>query len=85
MYDLDGVEAGADPRHAMVRQLSALAKKGLRPAGAFELEFFLFSSERDADGTFRAAPATLDGRPGNGTQVYGLEELDGMQGLFSDI
>ncbi len=85
MYDLDGVEAGSDPRHAMVRQLSALAKKGLRPAGAFELEFFLFSSERDADGTFRAAPATLDGRPGNGTQVYGLEELDGMQGLFSDI
>ena len=85
MYDLEGVPSAADPRHALMRQLDAYAKRGLRPAGAFELEFFLFSGERGPDGMLRAAPATLDGRPSQGTQVYGLEELDGMQGLFGDI
>ena len=85
MYDLEGVPSAADPRHALVRQLALLKKRGLHPAGAFELEFFLFAGERGPDGMLRAAPATLDGRPSNGTQVYGLEELDGMQGLFGDI
>lgn len=85
MYDLEGVPSAADPRHALMRQLDAYAKRGLRPAGAFELEFFLFAGERGPDGMLRAAPATLDGRPSQGTQVYGLEELDGMQGLFGDI
>ena len=42
MYDLEGVPSAADPRHALMRQLGSFAKRGLRPAGAFELEFFLF-------------------------------------------
>jgi glutamine synthetase len=85
MYDLNGAPNAADPRHALLRQLGSLAQRGLRPAAAFELEFFLFAAERDSDGLPQSAPATLDGRPSNGRQVYALEELDGMQALFGDI
>src|SRR5207244_11655904 len=31
------------------------------------------------------ARAALDGRASTGTQVYGLEELDGMQPLYADV
>mgnify|MGYP001764601991 CR=1 FL=1 len=46
MYDLDGHKMTSDPRHALQRQVEALAGMGLHPAGAFELEFFLLSNER---------------------------------------
>ena len=39
-----------------------LAEKGLHPAGAFELEFFLLANERDGEGRVQPASAVLDGR-----------------------
>jgi glutamine synthetase len=85
LYELDGSPMLADPRHAMLRQIDALKARGLTPAGAFELEFFLFDSARGPDGKPQPAAALIDGKPARFTQVYGLDKLDGMQPLFADI
>ena len=85
LFEVDGSPMAADPRHAMCRQIDRLMADGLCAVGAFELEFFLFAAERGPDGRPQPARAALDGRQSTGTQVYGLEELDGMQPLFADI
>lgn len=85
LFELDGTPMAADPRHAMLRQIAALERRGLRAAAAFELEFFLFDARRGPDGAPQAAAALLDGRPSHYTQVYGLDKLDGMQPLVADI
>ncbi|MFC5737836.1 glutamine synthetase family protein [Sinirhodobacter huangdaonensis] len=83
MYSLDGVPMSSDPRHALTRQVEAMAGEGLFPAGAFELEFFLLDPDMSAG--VRPAPAVLDGRRSDWTEVYSVDHLHGMQPLFSDI
>ncbi len=85
MYTLDGQRMTSDPRHALAAQVEAMAAEGLHPAGAFELEFFLFENEPDADGRMRPARDVLDGRRSNKTEVYSVDHLHGMMPLFSDI
>jgi glutamine synthetase len=85
MYHLDGAPMTSDPRLALARQVELLAKRGLHPAGAFELEFFLLANERDADGKVQPARAVLDGRKSGKTEVYSVDHLHGMEPLFSDI
>lgn len=85
MYLLDGTPMTSDPRHALKRQVDAFSARGLRPAGAFELEFFLLANERDADGRIQPARAVLDGRASGKTEVYSVDHLHGMEPLFSDI
>ncbi|MGC4026801.1 MAG: glutamine synthetase family protein [Mesorhizobium sp.] len=85
MYHLDGQPMLSDPRHALARQLEDMNARGLVPAGAFELEFFLLSNKRDADGRVRPAEAVLDGRASGKTEVYSVDHLHGMEPLFSDI
>ena len=85
MYHLDGQPMTSDPRHALARQVEAFEARGLRPAGAFELEFFLLADDRDADGRPRPADAVLDRRRSIKTEVYSVDHLHGMEPLFSDI
>lgn len=85
MYGLDGQPMGSDPRHALKRQADAFAARGLCPAGAFELEFFLLANERDGEGRVQPARAVLDGRASGKTEVYSVDHLHGMEPLFSDI
>ena len=85
LYELDGTPMGSDPRHALQRQVDALAEEGLTPAGAFELEFFLLSKERGPDGAVRPAADVLDGRESRKTEVYSVDHLHGMLPLISDI
>lgn len=85
LYHLDGRPHGADPRHALAAQVDALAAEGLFPAGAFELEFYLLDAEPGLDGKPRPAPMTLDGRRHGQVQVYGLDDLDGMQPFFGPV
>ena len=85
MYDLAGRPMGSDPRHALKRQVDAFAARGLYPAGAFELEFFLLANERDGEGRVQPARAVLDGRASGKTEVYSVDHLHGMEPLFSDI
>jgi glutamine synthetase len=85
MYMLDGQPMTSDPRHALQRQVDALAADGLYPSGAFELEFFLLSNERGPDCKMVPARDVLDGRPSTKTEVYSVDHLHGMLPLFSDI
>ena len=85
MFHLDGVPMASDPRHALRRQIDAFSREGMYPAGAFELEFFLLSNERDADGRVQPARAVLDGRKSGKTEVYSVDHLHGMEPLFADI
>ena len=85
MYLLDGTPMTSDPRHALARQVARLNAIGLKPAGAFELEFFLLDSEREANGKVRPASAVVDGRRSGKTEVYSVDHLHGMEPLFSDI
>lgn len=85
MYGLDGKPMTSDPRHALQRQVDALAAEGLVPAGAFELEFFLLANERGPDGRVQPARDVLDGRASSKTEVYSVDHLHGMLPLFSDI
>ena len=85
MYTLDGQKMTSDPRHALQRQVDALAAEGLHPAGAFELEFFLLDPQRGPDGKMQPARDVLDGRKSNKTEVYSVDHLHGMLPLFSDI
>jgi glutamine synthetase len=85
MYMLDGLAMTSDPRHALQRQVDALAAEGLHPAGAFELEFFLLDPERGPDGKMQPARDVLDRRKSAKTEVYSVDHLHGMLPLFSDI
>ena len=85
MYDLDGAKMTSDPRHALQAQVDALAAEGLYPAGAFELEFFLLSNQRGADGKVQPAADVLDGRSSHKTEGYSVDHLHGMLPLFNDI
>ncbi|MCU0831808.1 MAG: glutamine synthetase family protein [Rhizobiaceae bacterium] len=85
LHHLDGAPMTSDPRHALRRQVERCAARGLHPAGAFELEFFLLANERDAAGRVQPARAVLDGRASAKTEVYSVDHLLGMEPLFSDI
>lgn len=84
-YHLDGTPMLSDPRHALTRQVAALAAMDLHPTAAFELEFFLLDPERDSAGRVQPARDVLDGRRSNRTEVYSVDQLIGMQPLFDDI
>ncbi|QUS36671.1 glutamine synthetase family protein [Falsirhodobacter algicola] len=85
VHTLDGHPMGADPRHALARQIASMAEEGLHPAGAFELEFFLLDNDRDAAGQVQPARAVLDGRVSRRTEVYSVDHLHGMMPLFDAI
>lgn len=85
MFEHDGSPARADPRGALVRQVAALEREGLRAAGAFELEFFLLDDKRDRDGRVQPAGAVVDGRRSAKTEVYSVDHLHGMEPLIADI
>ncbi|MDA0706624.1 MAG: glutamine synthetase family protein [Proteobacteria bacterium] len=85
LYTLEGEPMSSDPRHALQRQVDALADDGLFPAAAFELEFFLVANDRDSDGRLRPAAAVLDERTSNKTEVYSVDHLHGMEPLFADV
>lgn len=85
MHHLDGSPMMSDPRHVLARQIARFAGKGMRPAGAFELEFFLLANERDPEGRVQPAQAVLDGRASRKTEVYSVDHLHGMQPLMDDI
>jgi glutamine synthetase len=84
-YHLDGTPMLSDPRHALRRQIDAMAALGMYPTAALELEFFLLDPERDSAGRVQPARDVMDGRRSHKTEVYSVDHLIGMQPLFSDI
>lgn len=76
-------EGGLDPRRILQRQVAALAKQGLSPVAAVELEFYV--STASPDGPFKLqTPRGLETNP-DWQQLYQFEELDCSGAFISDI
>jgi len=81
-YELDGTPNDLDPRHVLGRVIDGLARDGLTPVLAVELEFHLV----EADGAgIRPARGQLGGRRSGDIQVYGLRELQEFKPFFDDL
>lgn len=81
MFDAQGNPAPADPRHALVRVIDSLARRGLTPVVACEIEFYLL---RDEGG--KLVPAG-GGRASERQKMdaYSLQRLDDLAPLFDDV
>lgn len=82
MFDAQGAPAAADPRHALVRVIDALASRGLTPVVACEIEFYLLREEAGG----RLVPAG-GGRASERQKIdaYSLQRLDDLAPLFNDV
>ncbi|RED54293.1 glutamine synthetase family protein [Aestuariispira insulae] len=85
-FHRDGRVNRLEPRQVAAGALEKFTEKtGMTPMVAFELEFFLFDEERDAEGM----PHLPDIPGGAGRkwlpQVYDIMELDRYQPFFSDL
>ncbi len=85
LYELDGTPMGADPRHALARQIEAFRQIGMIPVMAFELEFFLLDTCRDSNDRPQAARMPITGDLVQSTQVYELDPLDNMQTFIAEL
>jgi glutamine synthetase len=82
MFDGRGEPAPADPRHALVRAVDALTRRGLTPVLACEIEFYLLREEQGG----RLVPAG-GGRASERQKIdaYSLQRLDDLAPLFADV
>lgn len=73
----------ADPRIALQKIMNRLAKKGLKPVTAFELEFYLVDPNAFKQ-TGRIASGIDENSP-DPQNMYSLSELTNQSDLFADI
>lgn len=75
LLDYDGRPFFADPRAALAAVAARLADRGLRLGVAFELEFYLFDRECDAEGRPLVPPSARFGRRPRTIEVYSHDRL----------
>ncbi len=85
MTGADGAPHPSDPRAVLMRQIARAEALGFTPMGAMELEFYLVTPERDAQGRFRPARYSLTGRSSGATNTMSVDELDEMWPLFEAV
>lgn len=81
MHDAAGAPWIGDPRNVLAAVAARFRARGQNPVVATELEFRLFDPEPAADGSPRPLASLGQGA----SQLFGMEELDVLDGLFSDI
>ncbi|PKB19394.1 glutamate--putrescine ligase [Novosphingobium kunmingense] len=81
-YELDGTPNDLDPRHVLGSVIDELAKDGLTPVVAVELEFYLVDISHG-----RPIPARgpVTGHRSSDIQVYGLREMEDFKPFFDDL
>jgi len=84
MNSKDGSRFFADPRHVLERSLEPLAKMGLKPVMATELEFYLLDGKAKSP---RAAAPKIPGsnRIQPGPQVYHPDDLYEIEAFLDDV
>ncbi len=73
-----------EPRRVLEQVIEAYASKGWRPMVAFELEFYLFDGQRDADGRLRVVRNPKTGRNDTAT-VLSAARIADFEQVIDDI
>lgn len=81
MQDTSGKPCAADPRNVLAGIVDRFRARGHTPVVATELEFRLFDAETDPDGM----PQPLGALGQSASQLFGLDELDILESMFSEI
>jgi glutamine synthetase len=84
-YELNGQPHDLDPRHVLGLVLDNYAEKGLTPALAVELEFYLLDPRRARDGSIRPARPAYNKEVPKGVEVYGLRELEDFRPFYDSL
>jgi glutamine synthetase len=84
MHELDGVINDLDPRAVLAGVIDRFAADGLTPVAACELEFYLIEP-RSNDGLAQLRRSPFNGRVPEGTQAYGLPELEDVAPYLRDL
>lgn len=85
MGEPDGTPFLADPRQLLVDASRRCVERGLFPAAAFELEFYLLSRDTDELGRPLTPKADFSGRRNLDGRMYAMGELDGQAQFFADL
>lgn len=83
MFTPEGKPFAGDSRSVLAGVLARLEQRGLTPVVAAELEFCLFDATLDEHGRPRPAAVTAIG--GGSSQLFGLAELNRLDGFLADI
>lgn len=81
MQGASGEPWPADPRNILAGVLDRFRERGQTPVVATELEFRLFDAETDPEGM----PQPLGALGQSASQLFGLDELDILESMFSEI
>jgi len=81
----DGIPWEFDPRVVLKNVCAHYAERGLTPVCAPELEFYLFSEERDANGLPIIPPSRANGECRIGGQLYSTEVMHEKADLMHEI
>ncbi|WP_443750298.1 glutamine synthetase family protein [Asticcacaulis solisilvae] len=85
LYELDGAPNDIDPRHVLKRVLDRYEADGLTPVVACELEYYLVDIARGVNGELQPASAFNTAETPQGTQVYGLPEIEAHGAFFRQL
>lgn len=85
MLDEHGAPSMIEPRNVALRAAERFEELGLCPVVAFELEFYLLDTQRDAEGRPQPAISPATGQREKSTQVYGITELGSFSAFFQEV
>ena len=74
-----------DPRNILAKVMETFQEINLFPKIAFELEFYLFDKRKSIYERPKVATSPKSKRRSEGTQVYGMKELDDYYDFLEDV
>ena len=74
-----------DPRNILAKVQEIFEEINLFPKVAFELEFYLFDKRKSIYERPKVATSPISKRRSEGTQVYGMKELDDYYDFLEDV
>ncbi|TNE29148.1 MAG: glutamine synthetase [Alphaproteobacteria bacterium] len=85
MKTADGKAFYGDPRHILERMAARYKKRGLKPVTATELEFYLYSPDRDRQGYPAPPLSPRTGRRQDAVQTYSIGEMREFEDVLAGI
>ncbi|MEI2263874.1 glutamine synthetase family protein [Erwinia sp. CGal63] len=85
MRNQDGTPFDVEPRNVLNHLWQQLRNRGLFPAVAVELEFYLVDKKRDAEGAIQPPCSPGSEERNRQSQVYSVDNLDCFSAVLNDI